>query len=72
MLEELTWPLVEKALKDGYKTILVPVGSIEQHGHHLPLATDSLLGEALSKRLAEKMGKTLVSPVLRPGCSSTI
>lgn len=69
MLENLTWTLVEKALKDGYKTILVPIGSIEQHGHHLPLATDSLLGEVLSKRLAEKMGKTLVAPVLRPGCS---
>jgi len=69
MLEELTWPLVEKAMKDGYKTVLVPVGSIEQHGHHLPLATDSLMGEALAKRLAEKLGKTLVAPVLRPGCS---
>jgi creatinine amidohydrolase len=69
MLEELTWPLVEKAMKDGYKTVLVPIGSIEQHGHHLPLATDSLMGEALAKRLAEKLGKTLVAPVLRPGCS---
>jgi creatinine amidohydrolase len=69
MLEELTWPLVEKALKDGYKTIIVPVGSIEQHGYHLPLETDSLLGEALAKCLALKMGKTLVAPVIQPGCS---
>ena len=69
MIEEFTWPLVEQAIKDGYKTILVPVGSIEQHGHHLPLATDSLMGEVLCKRLSEKMGKTLVAPVLRPGCS---
>ena len=69
MLEEMTWPLVEKALRDGYRTVLVPVGSIEQHGPHLPLATDTLLGEALAKRLAEKMGKTLVAPVIRPGCS---
>ena len=69
MLEELTWPLVEKALKNGYKTVLVPIGSIEQHGHHLPLATDSLIGEALAKRVAEKMGDTLVAPVIQPGCS---
>jgi creatinine amidohydrolase len=69
MLEELTWPLVEKAVNDGYKTILVPVGSIEQHGYHLPLSTDCLLGEALARKLAKKMGNTLVAPVLRPGCS---
>ena len=69
MLEELTWPLVETALKEGYKTIIIPVGSIEQHGHHLPLATDTLIGEVMAKRLAEKMGKTLVAPVIRPGCS---
>ncbi len=69
MLEELTWPLVEKALNEGYRTVIVPVGSIEQHGYHLPLATDAFLGEALSRRLAEKLGKTLVAPVIRPGCS---
>jgi len=69
MLEEMTWPIVEKALEEGYRAVIVPIGSVEQHGHHLPLATDAYLGEALARRLAERLGKTLVAPVIRPGCS---
>lgn len=69
LLEEMTWPMVEKALEEGYKTVVVPVGSIEQHGHHLPLGTDTYFGDCLGRRLAEMLGKTLVAPTIRPGCS---
>ncbi len=69
LLEEMTWPMVEEAIHKGYKTVIVPVGSIEQHGHHLPLGTDSYLGDCLGRSLAERLGKTLVAPTIRPGCS---
>jgi creatinine amidohydrolase len=68
-LEEMTWTMVEEAIEQGYKTVVMAVGSIEQHGHHLPLATDTYLGDVLATRTAEKLGKTLVAPTIRPGCS---
>ena len=45
------------------------VGSIEQHGPHLPLNMDTLDGDELSRRIAEKLGDALAVPTIRPGCS---
>ena len=35
--DELTWPEVNEAVAMG-KIPIIPTGSVEQHGHHLPLA----------------------------------
>lgn len=35
---------------------ILPVGSIEQHGPHLPVATDWIIADALGRRVAEKTG----------------
>ena len=48
-LVERTWPTV------GTPLVLVPVGSTEQHGPHLPLDTDTAIGTAVSERLAERL-----------------
>ena len=40
--EYLPWPEVENITKDKRSTIIWPFGAIEQHGPHLPLATDSI------------------------------
>jgi len=47
--------------------ILLPVGSIEQHGPHLPLDTDSLTAAFIARKLAEMPGKfnIVVAPTLR-------
>lgn len=68
-LAECTWSDVETALDDGNRTVIVAVGSVEQHGPHLPLIMDTLAGDELSKRIAEKLGDALVAPTIRPGCS---
>jgi creatinine amidohydrolase len=68
-LERMTWQEVEQAMKDGFDTVLIIAGSIEQHGPHLPLGTDTFLGYALADGIARKMGNTLVAPVIRPGLS---
>ena len=36
------------------KRAILPVGSLEQHGAHLPVSTDSLIAEYIAKLLSEK------------------
>jgi creatinine amidohydrolase len=68
-LEEMTWLQIKNAMEQGYRRVIFALGSIEQHGPHLPLVTDTLLGDALATRVAAKLGNTLVAPTIRPGCS---
>ncbi|WP_049904292.1 creatininase family protein [Natrialba asiatica] len=69
LLEEMVWPEVESALEAGTRTAIVAVGSIEQHGPHLPLNMDTLDGDELSRRIASELGDALAAPTIRPGCS---
>ena len=69
LLAECTWPEVETALNDGTRTAIVAVGSVEQHGPHLPLVVDTLDARELSRRVAERLGDALAAPPIRPGCS---
>jgi creatinine amidohydrolase len=48
---------------------VVAVGSIEQHGPHLPLVMDTLAGQELSERIAAGLGDAVAAPPIRPGCS---
>jgi creatinine amidohydrolase len=68
-LERMAWPEVEAAIVGGMRTAVVCAASSEQHGPHLPEATDALLGEAYAEGLARRLGDALVAPVIRPGCS---
>jgi creatinine amidohydrolase len=50
------------------KRAVIPVGSLEQHGAHLPVSTDSLIAEHIAKLLADKIG-AFVLPVISYGVS---
>jgi creatinine amidohydrolase len=68
-LQEMTWREISDALERGFDTVIVMVGSVEQHGPHLPILTDTIIGDELAVRVARKLGKTLAAPTIRPGCS---
>lgn len=68
-LERLSWPEIAAAIESGKTTAIIVVASSEQHGPHLPEATDAMIGEGLAVRLAHRLGNALVAPVIRPGCS---
>jgi creatinine amidohydrolase len=68
-LFEMTRPEVEQAIAAGVDTVVVPFGSTEQHGLHLPLGTDAILGEALGERVARALGNALLAPGIPIGCS---
>lgn len=67
-LGELTWVDVEEFLK-VHKTVVIPVGSCEQHGPHLPLDTDAYDAFWLSLKAAEKAECALVAPPINYGVS---
>ncbi len=65
----MTSPEVRAALDAGYDTVLVPCGSVEQHGPHVAMLSDTVQARGLALRVAERMGKTLVAPTIVVGCS---
>lgn len=63
-LSELTWTeLPARSL------LVIPLGSCEQHGPHLPLDTDTRIALALAERLAERDDRFVVSPPIGIGAS---
>lgn len=59
--EELTSPEVD-ALDRDRTVVVLPLGSVEQHGRHMPLGTDTMLAHAVSLAAAEADGATVVLP----------
>jgi creatinine amidohydrolase len=66
-LGQMTNPEVEAFLA-GHDTVLVPVGSTEQHGPHGPLLTDVLVPVEVARRVAPRVGAA-VAPSINYGLS---
>ena len=53
-----------KEIQDSQTSMaIIPIGSIEQHGSHLPVGTDYLIVSELSKRVAERIDAYLLPPL---------
>ena len=63
--DELTMREAEQSAKND-KVIIIPVGSVEEHGIHLPLCTDSIQPEYIAQEVAKKTG-ILIAPPIRYG-----
>ncbi|MBO0686740.1 MAG: creatininase family protein [Candidatus Dormibacteraeota bacterium] len=68
-LARLTWVEVGRRQRAGWDTAVLPLGATEQHGPHLPLGTDSLVGDAVAVRVAQQLGRSFVLPPLPIGAS---
>ncbi len=51
----LTWPKAKEAANREGSTLVWPLGACEQHGPHLPLATDNLFAERITKKVLERL-----------------
>jgi len=65
LLGEMTWPEVG----ERRPTLVVPLGSTEQHGPHLPLDTDARIATEVAQRLAATRVDLVVAPTVAIGAS---
>lgn len=65
-LADATWPEVEAAPRTA---LVIPLGSLEQHGPHLPLDTDAAIAEAVAEAIVAARPTAVVAPTLTIGAS---
>ena len=70
ILEDMTMGEFEEGLKRT-TTILIPFGSVEEHGKHLPLSTDTIQAYEVGKRAASQIPLFVAPPVHYGSCRST-
>jgi mycofactocin precursor peptide peptidase len=63
-LAEMAWPQVPAG-----QVLVVAVGSTEQHGHHLPMSTDTVIAEYLAHQLCIDDDKFVCAPTIPYGAS---
>lgn len=68
-LGEMTWKDVDALDRDT--VVIIPTGSLEQHGLHLPLLTDTILVTAVAEAVEHQLaGSVLLTPTLWLGASA--
>ena len=63
-LEELTWTELQARITSGTTTVLLPLGGTEQNGPHMALGKHNARVRALATLIAQRLGNTVVAPVL--------
>jgi len=63
-MADMTWPELRAAIEHGYTTVIVASGGIEQNGPHMVLGKHDYIVRFTAERIASKLTKTLVAPVV--------
>ncbi len=66
-LERMTWPQAEEYFKEN-DIVIIPAGSIESHGRHMPLGTDLLIPNKILE-LIEERTDVMCAPSMPYGCT---
>ncbi len=70
LIEEITMSEFEEGLKHT-STVIIPFGSVEEHGNHLPLSTDTIQAYEVAKKAAHLIPLFVAPPVHYGYCRST-
>ena len=65
-LAQLRWPEIDKGPR---QLLVVPVGSLEQHGPHLPLDTDTRIAVAVARKACAGRAGVALAPAFAIGAS---
>lgn len=67
-LEKVSSSELRRALECGSSTVVIPFGSVEHQGGHLPLGSDALLADFVGEAVADRLDAVL-APTIRVGCA---
>lgn len=62
LVEQMTWEEYRDAVDS--RIVILPVGSLEQHGPHLPLSVDVVIPTSLAKMVSEELGAMALPPIV--------
>jgi creatinine amidohydrolase len=62
-LEALTWQDARERIEQDTEIAVFPIGSMEQHGYHGPLGTDSIIADAVTKDVAKRLNALSLPPL---------
>jgi creatinine amidohydrolase len=68
----MTWQQVDARIGEGVDSVLIPIGTIEQHGPHMPLDTDCFIARSLALRAADRGAEDGVSILVAPTLNVTL
>ncbi len=69
-LENITWPKAEEYFKEN-DIVLLTVGSVESHGKHMPLGTDTIIPNRILELIEEK-SNVLIAPTIPYGSTESL
>lgn len=62
-IDEMTWTDYYQRVRSRNPVVMLPVGSLEQHGPHTPLGTDTMIPTAISAAVAERIDAMVAPPI---------
>ncbi|PYP83113.1 MAG: creatininase [Blastocatellia bacterium AA13] len=68
---ELTWKETGESIRRG-AVVILPVGSTEAHGPHLPLSTDVIISQEMSRRAAVKLKERDIEALVLPAIAYSV
>jgi len=63
-MADLNWVEYQERIAEESPVLFLPVGAIEQHVHHLPMDCDVVIPDALSARVAKRVGGLVAPPIV--------
>ena len=72
LLERMTWQEVDARISAGVDAVLLPIGTTEQHGPHMPLDTDCVIARSLAERVADQAAADGLSVLVAPTLNVTL
>ncbi len=69
-MEEMSWKEIKEAMENGKDTVVLMMGSFEQHGPHMPMRTDTYISDELGKRICNRLDYAIMGPTLSVGVST--
>jgi len=64
-IEELTWLEVRDRIREGWTTVIIPTGGVEENGPYISTGKHNVILESLCPSIAAKLGNALCAPIVK-------